>query len=124
MGDSTSFGEDETQVGGATTSNRRRRKRLPYEVMQRMAPCPDGKLPPLSTFQQIRCHDLSQSGLSFDTKTPILDEFIVLALGRGKETVFIRARVANSFPVKLGAGSAFRVGCEFLNRLEPGSQPA
>jgi len=97
--------------------NRRTRERKPYDAMQKMAPCPDGKLPPLPSFRPIRCHDLSQSGLSFDTTTPVLDEFVALALGSGKETVFLRARVANCFLLPT-AKAMYRVGCEFVNRLE------
>ncbi len=118
MADFVSSTEEDSDAF-AMTSDRRLRERRPYEVMQQMAPCPDGKLPPLTSFRPVRCHDLSSSGVSFDTTTPPLDEFVALALGGGKDVVYLRARVANSFRVNAGGGAVFRIGCEFLNRLNP-----
>ena len=97
--------------------NRRNRERRTYRVLQWVAGCPDEGLPKRKAFRQVRCHDISRGGLSYYTEQPPLDELLVVGLGSGGQTTYLKCRVANCVRVDETNG-AFRVGCEFICRVE------
>jgi hypothetical protein len=111
----------ETIAASPSGRERRKRERRPFTVMQRVAPCPDGRAPAEYTFSRVRCHDISRSGISFDTTQPPLHEYFVIALGDGPATIYVRARVANSMRIMVGKTPMFRVDCEFLERMHDGA---
>lgn len=111
----------EAVVTSPSGQERRQRDRQPFRVLQRVASCSDGKVPADSAFSRVRCHDLSRSGIAFDTTRPPLEEMLVIALGDGPTTIYVRARVANSMRIMVGTTPMFRVGCEFLERIYAGA---
>jgi PilZ domain-containing protein len=98
--------------------NRRGSDRKSYRVLQGVAPCPNGRLPDSSMFHQVHCYDISRGGISFYTSQPLLDEYVVVALRNGPRAIYVKARVANCIRVSDGHGATFRVGCEFVVRVE------
>ncbi|HEX3997086.1 MAG TPA: PilZ domain-containing protein [Pirellulales bacterium] len=104
--------------------NRRKRERRPYHVLQWAAPWSDGSPPQPEAFRQIRCHDISRGGISYFSDRPLLDEFLIVGLAAAAEMIYLKCRVANCVRVDQASG-AFRVGCEFIERIElpPANQP-
>ncbi|HEV3418564.1 MAG TPA: hypothetical protein VG056_17205 [Pirellulales bacterium] len=47
-----------------------------------------------------------------------LDELLVIALGTEQTRLFVKARVANSIRVGEGHSATYRVGRQFLARIE------
>jgi hypothetical protein len=97
--------------------NRRNRERRSYRVVQWVAVCPDDGLPESKAFRQVRCDDISRSGISFYTDQPPLDELLIIALGGGAQTTYLKCRVSNCIRIDESLG-AFRIGCEFVCRVE------
>lgn len=104
--------------------NRRKRERREYRLLQWVAPCQESNLPVRNDFRQVRCHDISRSGVSYFTDRPAIDEFLVIGLGIGPQTIYLRCKVANCVRVDQTHG-AYRIGCEFVGRVElpPHDQP-
>jgi hypothetical protein len=109
-----SAAEDST----ATSANRRHRSRQNYRILQWMAPCREGEMPDPGSFRQVRCHDVSCGGISYYSKEPPLEKFLVFFLRIGERGIYVQARVANCMQVIDGQQTTFRIGCEFLTRLE------
>lgn len=105
-------------------NNRRQRERRDYRTLQWVAPCTEEGLPDRRSYRQVKCHDISRGGLSYFTDRPPLDEFLVVALGKGPETIYLKCKVSNCVRVDERDG-AFRIGCEFIERLElpPANRP-
>jgi diguanylate cyclase (GGDEF)-like protein len=92
--------------------------RQPFNEKQYIAPYSgDGPLPEPYQFRAVQCHDLSARGLSFICDEPPDFEKFVVRLGKGLETCYIVARVANIADVGSKERSRYRVGCSFLQRL-------
>ncbi len=108
----------EPEDSTATSADRRHRSRQNYRILQWMAPCREGELPDPGSFRQVRCHDVSCGGISYYSKEPPLEKFLVFFLRIGDRGVYVQARVANCMQVIEGKQTTFRIGCEFLNRLE------
>ena len=98
--------------------DRRNRSRQTYRILQWMAPCREGELPDPGSVRQVRCHDLSCGGISYYSKEPPLEKFLVFFLRAGERGMYVQARVANCMHVVEGQGPMFRIGCEFINRLQ------
>ena len=101
-----------------SAADQRERDRQAYRVTQRIAPYSEGHLPDLSDFRPVRCHDISRGGISYYSLKPPLDEFLVVAVGTGPQTTYLTARVANCIRVEEDSDAMFRVGCEFLTRVD------
>lgn len=92
--------------------------RQPFNEKQFIAPYSgDGPLPETYQFRAVQCHDLSARGLSFICDEPPDFEKFVVRLGKGSETCYVVARVANIADIGNKERSRYRVGCSFLQRL-------
>lgn len=103
----------------STLGERRERDRVPYHELQWVAPYDGGPLlPDRKRFRQVRCCDISRQGIAFYTSDAPLDDFMVIALRTRAETVYIKARVAHSSQIGRGQQCKFKVGCEFVARID------
>jgi hypothetical protein len=97
--------------------HRPRSQRHRYPKIQWIAPYYGTILPARDHFHEVRCQDLSASGLSF--YWPCLPDFehLLVRLGDQQNEVCFVARVARSQPVVQGDGTEYLVGCKFLGRV-------
>ncbi len=86
--------------------------------MQWVAPCPPSGLPDPGSFQQVHCHDISPCGISYDVATPPTATDLFFALRSGLHTTYLKARVINCAQVLEGTSLIFRIGCEFVERVQ------
>jgi len=110
--------DDSAPPPGENPANRRERVRQPYRMLQWVAPCPVTGLPDPSSFQQVHCQDISRSGIAYRSQIPPLDKFVVFALRNGARTTYLKARVANCARVVEATHGYYRVGCEFIDRVQ------
>lgn len=131
------------QTSNAGSEDERRgQTRRAFLIDNRIAPIRAGQLPDESAFISVRCNDLTRFGFSFFF--PARPDFssLVVAFGRGPETIYVGAEVIHCDDVlihplgvveRLPAGRAGRsprgpegssgvpavlVGCRFTRRLE------
>jgi diguanylate cyclase (GGDEF)-like protein len=92
--------------------------RQPFSEKQFIAPyCGHGPLPEQEEFQAVQCHDLSAGGLSYLCDEPPDFQKFVVRLGKGLETCYVVARVANVVDIGTPDQPRYRVGCCFVERL-------
>lgn len=104
-------------MGGVEKRNRRRRQRLPFNKVQRIAPYDALRLPSAEAmFREVRCHDISALGIAFYWPSRPDFEYLVLELGSPPEVTHITARVVRTVIV-VGTQSEHLVGCRFLGRV-------
>lgn len=131
----------EEQPGDAM-GERREGFRKPFPILQRIAPCHDGKVPPDSAFTEVRCHDLTQKGFSFFLPRPPCFDRLIVAFGERPRCIYLVAEVLHCNEVTVdeatpretpspcclsrAAGgppvetppSVVLVGCRFVERLD------
>jgi hypothetical protein len=95
---------------------RHRSPRHPYNTAQWVAPCFGHTPPERHEFRQVRCRDISTSGISFYWPTPPDYDRVVVRLGAGPNAIEVTARVVRFEPVDGGSGAAYVVGCQFTGR--------
>ena len=69
----------------------------------------------------MNCRDLSARGFSYAVSRPPEYDYLVVALGTIPFT-FVKAQVVNVSPSQRGQGAEYRVGCEFLSKIEANAQ--
>ena len=111
VGDTSSPESDDLRPHRATP-------RFIVEELQRIAPVQAGQSPDSADFRQVRCSDVSSSGFSFTVPEEPHYEELIAEFAMSSETTYLRARVRNRTPVGPEPESGFRVGCEFLERLD------
>jgi PAS domain S-box-containing protein len=95
----------------------RKHDRRPYQCIQMVAPCIDGKLPELDQFREVRCYDISPGGFSFLLATrPNFDE-LVAAFGAESSRLYLRARIKHISPIQFEGHKVLLIGCEYLGRI-------
>lgn len=107
------------QANSALASNRRNHARRPFPTHQYVAPYVEGKLPALSEFYQVQCHDISPTGFSYLLSKPADHQSIVVALGSPPNVTYLTARVMHSTMTHSGGAPMFLIGCRFTGRIEP-----
>lgn len=95
---------------------RREGDRGDFACVQLVAPYAGGPLPDQADFCHVDCCDLSTSGFSFVTETAPETDRLVVALGRAPFQFFI-AEIVHRKPLVSEARRAYRVGCQFRQRL-------
>jgi PilZ domain len=116
--------KDSAQPPAGNPADRRVRARQSYSTLQWVAPCPDTGLPDPGSFQQVRCHDISRGGIAYLCQIPPTETLVVFALRSGAETNYLKARVASCVQVVEGKHMCYRVGCEFVDRVQLGAKQA
>jgi PilZ domain len=105
---------DGAPVGGS--QERRGAKRFAFPVVQMMAQYDRTGLPSRDRFQQVRCQDLSSSGISFLWPQIPDFEYIVISLETSGPPIHLTARVTSVRPAPNQPGELL-VGCQFTGRL-------
>src|SRR5580765_237292 len=90
-------------------AERRISARKPYNGYRLVAPY-DGKMPTADQFRQVRCHDLSGTGISyFDDESPTHSQIVLLSPEKPNELLIAeivhRTRVPNL---------EYLIGCRFI----------
>ena len=106
------------QANSPQASNRRNHARRPFPTHQFVAPYLDGKLPALTEFFQVQCHDISPTGFSYLLAKPAEQQSIVVALGSPPNVTYLTARVMHSTMTHSGNMPMFLIGCRFTGRIE------
>lgn len=130
------------RLHGSVMEERRRSRREPFPLVQRIAHAAGRKVPEQEAFFPIRCRDLSTRGFSFIVEGRPQFKSLVLALGSPPDVLYIAAEVRHCTDVLVepsgrvevshtkeaqadcpgpgnrGARPGVLVGCEFVQRLE------
>jgi hypothetical protein len=104
------------EVPVAGNQERRGAKRFSFPVVQMMAHYDRNGLPSRDRFQQVRCQDISSSGISFFWPRIPEFEYIVINLETSGPPIHVTARVTSVRPVPNQPGQLL-VGCQFTGRL-------
>ena len=96
---------------------RRRHDRRPFQCIQMVAPCLEGKLPKLSHFRDVRCFDISPGGFSFLLGTRPSFVELVAAFGANNSRLYLRARVKHVTPITFENRKVLLIGCEYVGRV-------
>ena len=89
-----------------------------YDVYQRVAFF-SADLPSAGEFEEVQCNDLSVSGISFFLDQPPEHEQLVITLGTPPDLKFMKAKVTNVRTTYRDDRIAYKVGCQFVKRLDP-----
>jgi len=96
--------------------DRRAVQRRKYSFVQAIAPFDGVELPKRTMFCPIRFHDLSTTGVSFVLPVPPPFEYLVVALGKPPQLLYLAARVVRSIRCFQSRGD-FLVGCRFVRKV-------
>lgn len=100
-------------------AEKRGAERLGYAVPEYMARFEDD-LQTLGEFEEVQCHDLSATGVSFFRNQPLdQGDNILITLGQQAGGVVMAAKVMYSRAIIVRGEDRYRVGCQFLRRLGP-----
>ena len=110
--------EDRPAEPGRLLQDDRRTVRYPYHRSQYVASYEEGHVPEPGDFRQVECHEISTGGLSYLCRERPLSQFLVISLGDEERPIYMKVRVAHVRDVCWQGKACFRVGCEFLERLE------
>ena len=102
----------------ATADSKLGNNRRPYTTRQNIAFYSEG-LPKAHEFEQVQCLDLSVDGVSFLLNREPEEEHLVITLGSPPNLIFMTAKVVNKRIVFKDGREGYRVGCQFLKRIEP-----
>ena len=91
--------------------------RAAYLHRQRIALIRDEDLPPLSSFFEVRCRDISQGGFSFDSPVYPNEPALVVALGTAPPYNYVVAQIMHVTPAVTEGQKSFIVGCKFTERV-------
>jgi hypothetical protein len=74
----------------------------------------------LANFEQVQCHDLSATSVSFFLDRPLVDgDALLITLGQQSGGVIMAAKVIYSRPIIVRGIDRYRIGCKFERRLDP-----
>lgn len=100
----------------------RRHDRRPYQCIQLVAPCLNGRLPTLADFHEVRCYDISPGGFSFLLSTRPVFEELVAGFGAADARLYLRAKIKHVTPIDFEGKKVLKVGCEYLGRVRVPNQ--
>jgi PAS domain S-box-containing protein len=106
----------ETRGAGRSGIEKRGSVRRQYPYRQWIAPVVDGRIPSRREFFEVRCKDISGSGIAFFLN--FLPEFedLVVGLGRLPALNYFTARVMRVARVEQEGRTSYLVGCRFVAR--------
>jgi hypothetical protein len=97
-------------------AQRRVRDRHPFPCNQSIAFLTQQRMPYAKEFEQVRCRDLSEGGVSFYYEEPPPSNQLVLGLGLETNPSYFLCEVRHWNKVR-GAAGAFCIGCMFVRRV-------
>jgi hypothetical protein len=95
---------------------RRTSDRWPFTEIQVLGPYGTWGLPKKHMFCEVRCHDLSQGGISFFLPRPPTFEFAVIGLGKRPNVTYLLIRLTHCRE-HVEEKKRYLVGCRFLQRV-------
>jgi hypothetical protein len=104
-------------------TDQRKNRRAIYTRSQRVAPFLGDSFPSDDAFQTVRCRDISASGVSFFSPTPMTIQTLVVELCGDGETSHLLADVVHSTMIQVDGGPMYIVGCSFAGRLSSVAEP-
>jgi hypothetical protein len=99
------------------SAERRTSDRWPFAEIQLLGPYGPWGLPKMHMFCEVRCHDLSQGGISFFLPRPPAFEFAVIGLGKRPKITYLLIRLTHCRE-HIDVKKQYLVGCRFLQRVE------
>ena len=112
-----------TSSAFASTQNvseidRRMAERREYRVHEQIAPFQDA-MPAYADFEQVLCHDLSTSGISFYRTRPMnAGDRLIVSLSENQPTIFMVGTVMHCRPTIVNGEDLYRVGCRFDQQMD------
>jgi hypothetical protein len=78
----------------------------------------EDNLQSLPTFEEVQCHDLSATGVSFFLERPLdAGDNLLITLGQQAGGAIMAARIVYCRPIIVRGEDRYRIGCQFLRRL-------
>ena len=126
---STSASDPSALLGGMASEpqsdERRATRRFPYQHVQRIAFLEGNRLPSDDNFRPVRCHEISQDGISFFYPSAPEGQQLIIALGsQGLETLVLAsvryhvpAQAVTLFDPSHTVDERFLVECAFVRRV-------
>ncbi len=87
--------------------------------MHQLAPYDQGGLPTAVQFREVRCQDLSTSGIAFHWPTPPDFDDVVIQLGKPSAPIYVTGRIT-SVRADADHPGELLVGCQFTGRVQIG----
>ncbi len=106
--------------GDVVIEERRRHPRFPFPAVQHVAPYVHGEIPPATAFRPVECYDISCGGLSYYLNQPPIVKDVLLALKIRGEVKLLSAHIVRTIAILTDEGLKYRVGCQFVGRLDTG----
>ena len=95
-------------------SDRRVATRYAYAATHQLATCDENGVPPDESFVDIKCRDLSETGISFFAPSPPSSKNLVIRVNIGNERHLIWVQAVHYHTVTDAFGLAYLVGCRFV----------
>ena len=99
-------------------SEKRKSKRVAYEITMQIAPYDGTTLPDADDFQPVVTRDLSPTGISFYTPAEPTADQIVLMVGDHRQPSYVTARVVRSQQGYYQRKRQYLIGCAFTGRID------
>ena len=99
-------------------SEKRKSKRVAYEITMQIAPYDGTIVPDADEFQPVVTRDLSPTGISFYTSAEPTTDQIVLMIGDHRQPSYITARIVRSQQGYYQRKRQYLVGCAFTGRID------
>jgi len=109
--------EEARAAAQPSVPERRSSPRRPYHYRQLIAPVDGDQLPPLESFIEVECEDISAGGLSFFLPERPNFKQVVVALGQAPFMTHFKADVVRVVEVSDESDPRFLVGCRFAGRV-------
>ena len=101
----------------SSTAERRKSQRRPCQTILLLGPYGSWGLPTHRMFCEVRCHDLSQGGVSFFLPRPPTFEFAVIGLGKRPNISYFLIRLTH-FREHIDVEKQYLVGGNFIQRVK------
>ena len=92
--------------------------RFTFLGVQKIAPCPNGELPPPSAFRDVECHDLSTGGFSCLSRQVPDVPLLAVHLASATISLWLKAEVCHTSELSDAAGPLYAVGCRFVGLFD------
>ena len=108
----------DTSSGNGTSMNqdRRRNDRRPFPYKQCLAPIVSGQLPEPDMFREVRCHNLSSKGFSFQSADIPDYQQLLVAFGKQGSLIYLTASIVHVTPTTEDGADCYLVGCRYTGR--------
>ncbi len=118
--DATLMRVSERFVGGTCSkfADKRQAERYDFNGQVRITPYTGGDIPPLNTFEMVKCRDLSTSGIAMYLRVcPTLGDKFIMMLGSPEKPAYIVLCVARVSEGWWERKRQYLAGCFFESRM-------